>query len=93
MPDGKSLRAHENEEIRTDTPLREIWKEVSDEIKWTYSDNWNDFNRNLDITRDENNPTHFTVESYNEKVPLIIEWLTLTSDRKIDYSKIKSIKI
>ena len=91
--DGKSLRPHENEQIRTDTPLKEAWKEVLNEILWTYSDNWDDYNRNIDIKQDEKDPTHFTIESYNEKVPLVIEWLTLTSENKIDYGKIKSIKI
>ena len=91
--DGKSIWPHENEQIRTDTPLKEAWKEVLDEILGTYSDNWDDFNRNIDIKQNEKDPTHFTIESYNEKVPLVIEWLTLTSDNKIDYSKIKSIKI
>ena len=90
---GKSIRPHENENIQTDSPLKDLWKEVLDEIRGTYSDNWDNFNRNLDILPDENDPHRFYVQSYWEKVPLVIDGLTLMSDGKIDYSKIKSIKI
>lgn len=91
--DGKSLWAHENEQIHTDTPLKDLWKKVLDEIVGTYSENWDNFNRNMDIKQDEQNPSRFYIESYNEKVPLTVEWLTIGSDNKIDYNKIKSIKI
>jgi hypothetical protein len=47
----------------------------------------------MDILQDENEPSRFYIQSYNEKVPLVIDGLTTTSDGKIDYSKIKSIKI
>ena len=89
----KSLRPHENEDIHTESPLKDLWKAVLHEIVGTYSDEWDDFNRNMNIVQDENDPTHFHVHSYNEKVPLVIDGLTLTSDGKIDYTKIKSIKI
>ena len=90
--DGKSIWPHENEKIHTDSPLKDLWQEVLHEIVGT-SGNWDNFSRNMDILQDEQDPSRFYVRSYNEKAPLIIEGLTLTSDGKIDYSKIKSIKI
>ena len=91
--DGKSLRAHENEQIRTETPIQKQWQKVLEEIMWTYSDNWSNYDRNIDIRQDPQNPSCFYIESYNEKVPLTIEWCTVTWNWKLDYSKIKSIKI
>lgn len=90
--DGKSLWPHENEKIHTDSPLKDLWQAVLHEIVGT-SGNWDNFSRNMDILQDEHEPSRFYVRSYNEKVPLVIDGLTLTSDGKIDYSKIKSIKI
>ena len=89
----KSLRPHENEDIQTESPLKELWKEVLDEIVGMYSDNWDDFNRNMDIIPDDEDTSRFYIQSYNEKVPLVINGLTLTTDGKIDYNTIKSIKI
>jgi hypothetical protein len=43
------------------------------EILGTYSEDGEDYDRNLNIIQDEEDPSHFLIESYNEKVPLIIE--------------------
>lgn len=91
--DGKSLWLHGKEVIHTESPLQDLWQAITDEIVWTYSDNGDSINRNIDIWRKESEPSKFEIKSYNETAPLVIEWLTLTSDGKIDYSKIKSIKI
>jgi len=89
----KSLWAYEEDKIGTASPIQDVWKKVLQEIKNTYSDNWSDFNRVIDIKQDENDPTRFLIKSYNETVPLIIDGCSVTWDQKIDYSKIKSIKI
>ena len=91
--DWKSLRAHEYKEVVSQSPIQWLWTQILNEILGTYSEDGEDYDRNLNIIQDEEDPSHFLIESYNEKVPLIIEWCDVKWNGRLDYSKIKSIKI
>ena len=91
--DWKSLWACSEDKVESNSPIQDVWEKVLEDIKNTYSESWQDFNRDFDIKQDENNPSRFLIESYNETVPLIIDGCTITWDQKLDYSKIRSIKI
>lgn len=90
----ESLWEYREDEIESDSPLKDIAKEILDEIQNEYSENWPDYDRwDFEVSQDPNNKELFHVKSYNEDAPLKIEWVEITPEGKLDYTKIKSIKI
>jgi hypothetical protein len=62
------------------------------EIELSYGEDQT-WRRNLDIIRDESNPTEYTIKSYGHATKLTIEWWPTTIWEEIDYSKITKIHI
>ena len=88
-----SLWEYRADKIDSESPIQDEAKEILNELESIYSEDGMDIERDLDVKQDVQDPTKFTVESYWEKVPLILEWCEIWSDGKIDYSKIKGVKI
>ena len=84
-----------------ETPINEVidnWKEwldwagVLEEIENAY---WEDqtWRRNMHVERDESKPEEYKICSYNQELNLIVEWWPTKKWEKIDYTKIKKIRI
>ena len=91
--EGKSLWKHKNDVVDSDSVIKDEAATVLEQIRATYAETWERFERNFDVEPDANDRELFYVKSYNEKVPLRIKGCGLNSDWKLDYSKIQSIKI
>lgn len=91
---GDSLREFKEDRVDTPSPVQDDTQGILDEIHGTYSENGNDIDRrDFEVIPDPNDKELFLVKSFNEDAPLKIEWAELNSDWKLDYTKIKSIKI
>ena len=74
------------------TPIHECFNKVKQEIDDAFGDE-DSARRDLKIEWDENNPEIYILKSYNQEVPLKLEWCTAKKWEKINFSKIKKISL